>query len=352
MTWMLAAVSGPEEAEIALAAGADVIDAADPSHPPLGALDPAMVRRVVEAVAGRCMVSAAVGNTAPGAEGPCHLAQAGVDLLRVALGPERKAVGDVDAMAGAARLVAVLFADREHDLAVLERLGEAGFAAAMLDVADKPARRLLDHAGPGRLAEFVARCRAGGLMAGLAGGLEAADVPRLLALKPDILGFRRALCRDHDRLAGIEADAVAAIRRLIPKTADAQPQAAGGNDESDCDRILVRDLVLPVSIGAYRHERETPQRVRFAVTAEVPTEVAARARAADDVGEVFSYDLIVDAIRALVEDRHVNLVETLAEDIAAKVLESPQVRRVTVRVEKLDVGPAVVGVEIVRRASG
>jgi dihydroneopterin aldolase len=112
------------------------------------------------------------------------------------------------------------------------------------------------------------------------------------------------------------------------------------------DRVYVRDFVLQISIGAYRHERDRPQRVRFDVVAEVPRSSSA----GDDIGKVFSYDVILDTIRALVENRHVNLVETLAEEIAAHLLQQRRVAAVTVRVEKLDIAPAVVGVEIVRRA--
>jgi dihydroneopterin aldolase len=112
------------------------------------------------------------------------------------------------------------------------------------------------------------------------------------------------------------------------------------------DRVYVRDFVLQISIGAYRHERDRPQRVRFDVVAEVPRSSGA----GDDIGKVFSYDVILDTIRALVENRHVNLVETLAEEIAAHLLQQRRVAAVTVRVEKLDIAPAVVGVEIVRRA--
>ena len=45
---------------------------------------------------------------------------------------------------------------------------------------------------------------------------------------------------------------------------------------------------------------------------------------------------------------HIALMETLAERIAALILTYPRVASVTVRVEKLDIGPGTVGVEIVR----
>jgi len=112
-------------------------------------------------------------------------------------------------------------------------------------------------------------------------------------------------------------------------------------------RILVRDLVLRCEIGAFRHERGARQRVRINLdlgAREEPEPVA------DDLRNVVCYDEIVSAIRRLTEGGHVNLVETLAERIAAMCLADSRIRVARVRVEKLDVYPdtASVGVEIER----
>ena len=109
------------------------------------------------------------------------------------------------------------------------------------------------------------------------------------------------------------------------------------------ERLFVHNLVLPVRIGAYSHEREAPQKVRFDVTVDVD-----RPRGEPQgMGQVFSYDLITDGIASiLAASPHIDFVETLAERIAAHVLRDPRARRVTVRIEKLEVGPAGVGVEI------
>ncbi|MEX0696477.1 MAG: dihydroneopterin aldolase [Dongiaceae bacterium] len=111
--------------------------------------------------------------------------------------------------------------------------------------------------------------------------------------------------------------------------------------------MFVRDLVISCSIGAYPHERLAPQRVRLNVDLNVREAAAHR----DDLGDVVSYDTIVAGIKALVAGRHINLVETLAEEIASLCLDEPRVLSARVRVEKLDVEPAAtsVGVEIERR---
>ena len=64
--------------------------------------------------------------------------------------------------------------------------------------------------------------------------------------------------------------------------------------------------------------------------------------------DVFSYDLIVDAVRLILSRGHVPLVEALGEQIADAVLAHPRVVAVTIRVEKLDVLDGYVGVELRR----
>lgn len=111
-------------------------------------------------------------------------------------------------------------------------------------------------------------------------------------------------------------------------------------------RILIRDLVLAASIGAYAHEHHAKQRVRINVTLEALVDATLPE---DALKRVISYDRIIIRIRALLDGIHFNLVETLAERVAAIALEDPRALRATVRVEKLDVFPdTVVGIEIER----
>src|SRR2546421_3573925 len=120
-----------------------------------------------------------------------------------------------------------------------------------------------------------------------------------------------------------------------------------GSDNFALDRIFVHDFVLPVCIGAFDSEHDRPQQVRFNIDACI----ARPAKVPERLHEVFSYDLITDGIRAIVAEGHIHLVETLAERIAAMVLAHSTIESVTVRVEKLEVGPGAVGVQITRERS-
>ena len=111
------------------------------------------------------------------------------------------------------------------------------------------------------------------------------------------------------------------------------------------DRISLRDHVVEVEIGAFQQERGLRQRVRFDVVVEVRPHPAPLQ---DDVDRILSYDRITEAIAAELASERLNLLETLAERVAERILAEPQAMRAFVRIEKLDRGPGALGVEIVR----
>jgi (5-formylfuran-3-yl)methyl phosphate synthase len=365
MSLMLASVTGPQEAEIAAQQGADIVDLKDVAAG-FGTVTPEVVRATVAAVARQRPVSAVVGELAGVdriATIAAALAEAGASYIKIGLSPELPRDDVIRALAPLAskvKLIGVMFADDRADSALMPVMEQSGFAGVMLDTARKTGARLLDYMDITELADFIDAAHAHGLMAGLAGSLETPDIPRLLPLAPDVLGFRRALCADHDRTARIDPGAVAVVRSLIPSDTlkrhhggevvpkvDYRVLAARGysidphKEDVATDRIFARDFDLPVRIGVYLYERAKPQNVRFNVEARIYR----GDRVAADMGDVFSYDLIKDSIRIVAAQEHIALMETLAERVAALILTYPRVASVTVRVEKLDIGA---GVEIVR----
>lgn len=132
--------------------------------------------------------------------------------------------------------------------------------------------------------------------------------------------------------------------------AEAATVRAGGPSGPPLRRVLVRGLELPAHVGVYRHEEGRHQRIRVDLSLGVPD----LPPAADRLSEVVDYDPAIAAVRALVAEGHVRLIETLAERIAAACLADPRVHEVTVRIEKLDAhaDAEAVGIEIERRRPG
>lgn len=221
----------------------------------------------------------------------------------------------------------------------LDRVVAEGAGGILLRTTD----RVLDASSIDVLAALARQCHAMRLTFGLDGRMEPPDVPRFLAIGVDLLVFGEAL---RAASGALDPACLAMIRDLVPRaaamrTAGTAPPASGAVPP---DRIFVRDLVLEIAIGAYASEHGRLQRVRFAVEADL----TGTGRATRDMRDIVSYDLITDTILDLTSARHVEFVETLAKEIAARILSHPRVALVRVRVEKLDLGPGAVGVELVR----
>lgn len=113
--------------------------------------------------------------------------------------------------------------------------------------------------------------------------------------------------------------------------------------------VFLRNMLLQASIGIYPHEQQARQRIRINVDLAV---TEAGHAGPDRLDRVVSYETVAHSVRAIVAAGHVNLVETLAERIAAACLHDVRVRIARVRVEKLDVfdDTEAAGVEVERRA--
>lgn len=123
---------------------------------------------------------------------------------------------------------------------------------------------------------------------------------------------------------------------------------------ADADRrirhVFVRDLMLDGHIGIHAYEQGIAQRLRVNLDLSV---IDRHPLPADHIEHVVCYQQVVEDTTAIVARGHVNLVETLAEEIAQEILGIQDVVAVRVRVEKLDAfaNVASVGVEIERASA-
>ncbi len=225
MTLFLVSVRDPAEAGIALAAGADIVDLKDPGQGALGALDPDAIAACVRSVARRAPVSATIGDRPPDDEtvraAVLNTAALGVDYVKLGLfpgGDAERGLKQLESAALQVRLIVVLFADAMPPVDAVKLAAGIGAAGVMLDTLGKTASSLPDLMPCGALADLVATARARGLTVGFAGSLRTHQVPGLLALHPDLLGFRGALCRDGERLQPLDPLRLSSVRALIPET--------------------------------------------------------------------------------------------------------------------------------------
>ncbi|HEX7746075.1 MAG TPA: dihydroneopterin aldolase [Micromonosporaceae bacterium] len=97
------------------------------------------------------------------------------------------------------------------------------------------------------------------------------------------------------------------------------------------DRIVLTGLRAFGRHGVYDFERARGQNFAVDVTLELDLGPAARS---DDVRDTVHYGELADRLVAIVAGEPVNLIETLADRIAAACLADARVRAVTVTVHK------------------
>ena len=115
---------------------------------------------------------------------------------------------------------------------------------------------------------------------------------------------------------------------------------------SNCRRLFLRNYEVMSNIGVHDFEKKGEQRVLFNVELFIPLAESTPVR--DQLSEVVDYDFIRNTIETRVAQGHVQLQETLCDDIARTLLAHPKVKAVQISTQKPDVYPDcdAVGVEV------
>ena len=254
---LLVSVRDADEAVSALAGGADIIDVKEPRHGSLGMADVSQIEavvRVVRASNPTATVSAALGETIEWM-GHHELPQLPRGLNYIKLGTARlerdrdwpttwrRVCGDFLKSCNQPcppstihhpplpLTLPVAYADwrlaespSPNDVAQLAIT--AGCPGLLIDTFAKHGQRLLDWLTLGELSELADTCHRHGLWLAVAGSLDVVDLPKLVAVNPDIVGIRSAACRGRQRLDAIDAGATSEFKQTLRRSFDATRQSA------------------------------------------------------------------------------------------------------------------------------
>jgi uncharacterized protein (UPF0264 family) len=213
MTKWLASVQSLDEAQALTSCLPDILDLKNPSTGALGALPLSTVSTVVNWLEGRCLTSATVGDLPMQADliyqAVVAMAETGVDYVKVGLfsSPDiSECLAELSQYLPELNtpLIAVLFAEQISEPSMLAEIKAAGFDGVMIDTATKNGQSLLDHWSLTQCKRFVDASHSFGMLCGLAGALRLEDINRLQPLMADYLGFRSALCTEHQRTRQLE----------------------------------------------------------------------------------------------------------------------------------------------------
>lgn len=205
-TGLLLSVRDAEEAEAALAGGADLIDVKEPARGALGKADDRVIRAIAERVGDRAPVSAALGEWDESHAVPdeTHLSYVKWGPAHGAKRPEewKRFVSQRVASLGL-RMVFVAYADWECAQApppgvVLGLACMRPGGVVLLDTHCKPAKEprstLLDWLTLREIHDLTRRCREAGCRIALAGSLGKPEILQLRSCRPDWFALRGAAC--------------------------------------------------------------------------------------------------------------------------------------------------------------
>ncbi len=234
MTRLLLSVRSVSEAALCIHHGADMIDVKEPLRGALGMASCETIRAIAREVPPRIPVSAALGEWLDWLGEPklpalgaslaylkVGLAGAGrMETWREDFGRFCRQMCDEGETYSDANLVAVAYADWKAAEAprpdeVLDFAAANGFPVILIDTWRKDGLSLLDWLSPEALQSLIERAHAGGLDVALAGSLRLREIDTVLALGPDILAVRGAVCRGGARTASIDPAAVQQIAMAV-----------------------------------------------------------------------------------------------------------------------------------------
>ena len=110
-------------------------------------------------------------------------------------------------------------------------------------------------------------------------------------------------------------------------------------------KILVRDLILKISVGIHDFEKKKKQRVKFNLDINTDPDLVPND---NNLNSIINYEDVIKNIKKITDKKHYPLLETLAEKIFLKLFENTRVKKVKLRIEKLDVlkNTSSVGIEV------
>ena len=232
---LLVSVRSREEAEIAMAGGADILDIKEPSLGSLGMASMAEITSISQHP-GRDLqpavpLSVALGELAdwsgtaiPTLPAGIHFAKLGLsrcsrvrdwvsEWLRIRAEFDQRSNSKL-------HWVAVAYADVSAAAApsirsISEAAIETGCAGLLIDTWTKDGRNLLDEVDVSLLSGIAETCHKSGLFLALAGRLSSDMVPALRGVGADVLAIRSAGCRGSNRTSELDSSKVTEFRHRI-----------------------------------------------------------------------------------------------------------------------------------------
>ena len=110
-------------------------------------------------------------------------------------------------------------------------------------------------------------------------------------------------------------------------------------------KVNIKNLILKISIGLHDFEKKKRQRVRFNIDISTNSNIKPNN---NNLASIVNYEDTINKITYITEKKHHELLEDLAENIFDIIFESKIVKKVNLKLEKLDIikNTESVGIEV------
>jgi len=98
-----------------------------------------------------------------------------------------------------------------------------------------------------------------------------------------------------------------------------------------CDEVHIDQLEVSAHIGVPEQERAAPQRLTISISFWPYQQTR---DLADNIAKAVNYSAVAEETKSFVRDQSVNLIETLADLLAAHLLKTFPIQKVTVELRK------------------
>ena len=99
-------------------------------------------------------------------------------------------------------------------------------------------------------------------------------------------------------------------------------------------KVVIKNLILNIFIGIHDFEKKKKQKVRFNIEVETNPNTKPSNK---DFSTIVDYETLINKIKALVKKQHHELLEELAENIFKIIFQNKLVKKVNVKLEKLNI---------------
>ena len=110
-------------------------------------------------------------------------------------------------------------------------------------------------------------------------------------------------------------------------------------------KVIIKDLTLNILVGIHNFEKKNKQRVKFNIEILTDPRVLPNRK---DLNSILNYEDVVMKIEKLTDFKHHDLLEDLAENIFNIIFKNKLVKKINLKLEKLDILKKTksVGIEI------